>query len=95
MWIIDQPWGGVRYMRIRKQPLGTRNIVGVRVEQQRKAINMKQKDLLAQLQIRGIEMNSSGLSKLEGQIRLVTDFELVALADILGVSINWLVGLEK
>ncbi len=82
-------------MRIRKQPLGTRNIVGVRVEQQRKAINMKQKDLLAQLQIRGIEMNSSGLSKLEGQIRLVTDFELVALADILGVSINWLVGLEK
>lgn len=56
---------------------------------------MKQKDLLAQLQIRGIEMNSSGLSKLEGQIRHVTDFELVALADILGVSINWLVGLEK
>ncbi len=82
-------------MRIRKQPLGSRNIVGTRVEQQRKAINMKQKDLLAQLQIRGIEMNSSGLSKLEGQIRHVTDFELVALADILGVSINWLVGLEK
>ena len=82
-------------MRIRKQPLGTRNIVGVRVEQQRKAINMKQKDLLAQLQIRGIEMNSSGLSKLEGQIRHVNDYELVALADILGVSINWLVGLEK
>ena len=82
-------------MRVRKQPMGTRNIVGARVEKQRKAINMKQKDLLAQMQIRGIEMNSSGLSKLEGQIRHVTDFELVALADILGVSINWLVGLEK
>lgn len=82
-------------MRVRKQPVGNRNIVGARVEKQRKAINMKQKDLLAQMQIRGIEMNSSGLSKLEGQIRHVTDIELVALADILGVSINWLVGLEK
>ena len=37
-------------------------------------------------------MNASGLSKLEGQIRSVTDFELVALAKILGVSVDWLLG---
>ena len=30
-------------MRIRKQPLGDRNIVGAKVEQSRKAIGMKQK----------------------------------------------------
>ena len=81
-------------MRVRKQPLGERNIVGVRVEKARKSINMKQKDLLTQLQVRGVELNASGLSKLEGQLRYVTDFELVALADVLGVSINWLVGRE-
>lgn len=81
-------------MRVRKQPLGERNIVGVRVEKARKAINMKQKDLLTQLQVRGVELNASGLSKLEGQLRYVTDFELVALSDVLGVSINWLVGRE-
>lgn len=78
-------------MRVRKQELGSRNIAGERVEQRRKAIGMKQKDLLTQLQVRGIDLNASGLSKLEGQIRSISDYELVALADVLGVSINWLV----
>ena len=81
-------------MRIRKQALGDRNIVGAKVEARRKEINMKQKDLLTQLQIRGVELTASGLSKLEGQIRSVCDYELVAIADVLGVSINWLVGKE-
>lgn len=81
-------------MRTRQQDIGDRNIVGKRVEQRRKAINMKQKELLEQLKARGVELNSSGLSKLEGQLRRVMDYELVALADTLGVSINWLLGLE-
>lgn len=79
-------------MRMRSQPLGDRNIVGKRVEQRRRSLGMKQKDLLTKLQIKGIDINASGLSKLEGQIRCVTDFELVALADALSVSIDWLVG---
>ena len=81
-------------MRIRKQSLGDRNMVGAKIEARRKEINMKQKDLLTQLQIKGIDLNASGLSKLEGQIRSVNDYELVAIADVLGVSINWLVGRE-
>ncbi len=81
-------------MRVRKQELGTRNIAGERVEQRRKSLGMKQKDLLTQLQIRGIDLNASGLSKLEGQLRSISDYELVALADVLGVTINWLVGQE-
>ena len=48
-------------MRIRKQALGTRNICGAKIEQRRKAIGMKQKDLLTQLQIKGIDLNASGL----------------------------------
>lgn len=79
-------------MRMRSQPLGDRNIVGERVEQKRKSIGMKQKDLLTKLQIKGVDINASGLSKLEGQLRSVTDYELVAIADVLGVSIDWLVG---
>ena len=55
---------------------------------------MKQKELLAQLQIRGIDMTASGLSKLEGQLRYVTDIELFALSDILKVSCDWLLGKE-
>lgn len=81
-------------MRTRKQEIGTRNICGARVEQRRKQIGMKQKDLLAQLQVRGVDLNASGLSKLEGQLRSVLDTELVALAQSLGVSVLWLLGLE-
>lgn len=81
-------------MRTRKQELGDKNIIGARVEQQRKVIGMKQKDLLAQLQIRGIDLNSSGLSKLEGQLRGVADYELKAIAEVLGVSVNWLLEIE-
>ena len=81
-------------MRIREQALGNRNIVGARVEQRRKEIGMKQKELLAQLQVNGVELNASGLSKLEGQIRSVLDYELLALAKVLDVSVLWLLGLE-
>ncbi len=97
-------------MRLRKQELGDRNLVGARVEATRKSLGMKQKELLAQLQVNGIEkqkellaqlqvngidMNASGLSKLEGQIRYVTDFELLALSKILDVSMEYLLGLEE
>lgn len=82
-------------MRLRKQELGNRNLVGARVEAARKKSGMKQKELLAQLQVNGIDMNASGLSKLEGQIRYVTDFELLALSKILDVSIESLLGVEE
>ena len=82
-------------MRTRKQELGDMNIIGAKVEKQRKAIGMKQKDLLAQLQISGIDLNASGLSKLEGQLRGVTDYELKAIAPALDVSVNWLLGIEE
>ena len=55
-----------------------------------------QKELLAQLQVRGVDLSASGLSKLEGQLRYVTDFELLAFAEILNVSVQWLLtGEEK
>ena len=47
-------------MRLRKQELGNRNLVGARVEAARKKAGMKQKELLAQLQVNGIDMNASG-----------------------------------
>lgn len=79
-------------MRLRKQELGDRNLIGARVETIRKKKRMKQKELLAQLQVRGVDMNASGLSKLEGQLRFVTDIELVALADILETPVDVLLG---
>ncbi len=81
-------------MRLRKQERGNKNIIGAKVEEIRKQQGMKQKELLAQLQVNGIDMNASALSKLEGQVRLVTDYELAAIAKILDVSVNKLLGIE-
>ncbi len=55
---------------------------------------MKQIELLAKLQLLGIEMSVPSLSLLEGQKRSVTDKELRAIADVLEVSADWLLDRE-
>ena len=82
-------------MKTRKLELGNRNVVGKRVTQARTARGMKQIELLAKLQTAGIDISSPALSLLEGQKRPVFDFELAALADVLDVSVDWLLGREN
>lgn len=71
-------------------PRGTRNIVGAKVERVRKAKNMKQKEFVAILQSKGMDISDTSMSRLEGQIRLVQDFEIPILAEALGVTVEWL-----
>jgi len=82
-------------LKPRKLALGNRNIVGSRVTEARLALGMKQVELLAKLQLAGVDMSVPALSLLEGQKRPVSDIELNALADILGVSVDWLLGRDK
>ncbi len=82
-------------MKPRKLALGNRNLIGARVTQARKARGMKQVELLAKLQLAGIDMSTPALSLLEGQKRPVSDIELNALSDILQVSVDWLLGREE
>lgn len=81
-------------MKPRKLELGNRNLIGARVTQARKMRGMKQVELLAKLQLAGVDMSVPALSLLEGQKRPVSDIELNALADILNVSVDWLLGRE-
>lgn len=81
-------------MRKRKLALGDRNKIGARVTQRRLELGIKQTELLARLQTRGVQISAPALSLLEGQKRPVSDIELDALADILGVSTDWLLGRE-
>ena len=81
-------------MKPRKLALGNRNIIGIRVTEARKAQGMKQVELLAKLQLAGVDMSVPALSLLEGQKRPVSDIELNAIADILHVSVDWLLGRE-
>ena len=82
-------------MNTRKLKLGNRNLIGARVTQARLAKDMKQVELLARLQLAGVDMSIPALSLLEGQKRPVSDIELNALADILEVSVEWLLGREN
>ena len=82
-------------MKTRKLALGNRNMIGARVTEARKRIGMKQVELLAKLQTSGIDISIPALSLLEGQKRPVSDFELCALADILDVSVEWLLGRDS
>lgn len=79
-------------MNTRKLALGNRNIVGARVTEARSAAGMLQKDLLARLQVAGVEISLPALSLLEGQKRPVSDIELKALSEILNVDVRWLLG---
>lgn len=79
-------------MKLRRLELGSKNLVGARVTEARQMRGMKQVELLARLQTRGIDISVPALSLLEGQKRPVTDIELAALSDVLGVSVDWLLG---
>ena len=83
---------GVSRLKTRKLALGDRNIVGARVTEARKALGMKQVELLAKLQLAGVDLSVPALSLLGGQKRPVSDIELNALADALQVSTEWLLG---
>ena len=82
-------------MKTRKLTLGNRNLVGARVTEARLRQNLRQNELLARLQLDGMDISVPALSLLEGQKRPVTDYELVALAKTLNVSVLWLLGLEE
>jgi transcriptional regulator with XRE-family HTH domain len=69
-----------------------KNIVSDRIRQARKASKplVTQLDLVARLQVLGMKIDQSGVSKIESGRRPVLDHEVVALANALKVSIKWL-----
>ena len=75
-------------MKPRKAEYGDKNICGANIERIRKQLGMKQTTLVSKMQLLGVDINPSSLSKLEGQTRSATDIELKAIARILGVSID-------
>ena len=75
-------------MKPRKANYGNKNICGANIERIRKALGMKQVTLVSKMQLMGVDINPSSLSKLEGQTRSVTDIELKTIASILDVTME-------
>ena len=69
---------------------GTENQIGHNIVRFRKALGMNQQTLLAQLQVLGVDISQSSLSRLEGRQRAATDSEVKALAEIFQVSMEQL-----
>ena len=69
---------------------GKKNICGDRVHEARCRLRLTQNDLAAQLQVNGINIERDSVSRIEIGTRFVADYELRALAQILKVSIDWL-----
>jgi transcriptional regulator with XRE-family HTH domain len=74
-----------------------KNIVGRRVAEARQGFSpaLTQDALSGRLARLGIQLDRAAIAKIENNYRHVLDYELKALAQVLGVGVNWLLGDEK
>ena len=71
----------------------SKNRIGQRVKELRKAQNLTQKTLAAKLQLAGSDFNDLAILRIEQGTRFVPDYEVVALAEVFNVSCEYLLGL--
>lgn len=74
---------------------GKKDICGDRLREARVVRRLRQEDLAAKIQIEGVIMERDSISRIEIGTRFVSDFELVIFAKVLGVSVNWLLGIDE
>ena len=73
---------------------GKKNISGKRIREARLKRRLTQADFAAQLQVAGIMIERDSISRIEIGTRFVADFELMTIAKVLNVSIEWLLDEE-
>lgn len=73
-------------MKPRRKPLGTQNVLGASIAAIRKSQGLSQREVVSRLQTLGFDINPSSYSKIEGQTRCLTDYEISAIAKALGSS---------
>ena len=64
----------------------------IRIARAMRIPKMEQQELLAKLQVEGLDISQSILSKIENGKRPVYDIELKTFAKVLDVSVDWLLG---
>lgn len=69
---------------------GKKNICGDRIREARVKSRLTQAEFAAQLQIAGINIERDSISRIEIGTRFVADFELMIIAKVLDVSLEWL-----
>lgn len=76
-------------------PPRKKNIVGTRLAKARKSANLTQLDLSRKVSALGVRIDRAGIAKIEVGLRCVYDYELIAIARVLGVDVQWLLAGRK
>lgn len=73
----------------------SRNIIGDRIREARQLFDppLTQDQLAGRLAKQGIQLDRVALAKVENGLRCAFDFEVKALAAVLKVDANWLLGI--
>ncbi|MCI8728057.1 MAG: helix-turn-helix transcriptional regulator [Hungatella sp.] len=75
---------------------GEKNLVSSRLIELRRQQGLSQRDLAHKLQLAGYDMDKNVITRIETNKRYVTDIELRAFSQVLGVSYAYLIdGAEK
>ena len=69
------------------------NICGEHIRRIRMKKKVTQTDLAARLQVRGVQLNQNSICRIEKGKRVVADYELLIIADALGVPVTELLGI--
>jgi transcriptional regulator with XRE-family HTH domain len=67
-----------------------KNIVGPKIRIARNNSGISQEKLATRLQVRGIRIDRSAIAKIETGRRPVSDIEIAAIVEILGIELSWL-----
>lgn len=70
---------------------GEKNLICNRLIELRKQQGISQRDLAHKLQLAGYDMDKNVITRIETNKRYVTDIELRALSEVLGVSYAFLI----
>lgn len=74
---------------------GKKNISGENIRVARVKQRISQADLAARMQVRGVIIERDSISRIEIGTRFVADYEIPLFAQVLGVSVNWLLNIEE
>ena len=74
---------------------GRKNLCGERIRESRVKQRISQANLAAMLQVEGVTIERDSISRIEIGTRFVADYELMIFSKILGVSVQWLLGIDS
>ena len=75
----------------------SRNVTGRRIREARlmRRPRVSQNDLAGRLAAKGLILDQTAISRVERRLRYVMDYELIAIARCLKVSVAWLCGEDQ